>query len=77
MSTLATTTAKLPTMPDAALAWTIADLREVIRIQESGVRGGLCSAPKLGGYWDELHACLGERNRRAGADRCRCCGRPL
>ena len=76
MSTLATTRAKLPSMSDAALAWTIADLREVIRVQESAARTGH-AAPKLGEYWDELHACIGERNRRAGADRCRCCGRPL
>jgi len=74
MSTVATTRVKLPAMSDAALAWTIADLREVIRVQGSFELGG---APKLGDYLDELHECLAERNRRTGALRCRCCGRPL
>ena len=74
MSTVATTRAKLPNMSDAALAWTMADLREVIRIQETFEPGG---APKLGEYLDELAECITERNRRAGKDRCRCCGRPL
>ncbi len=77
MSTLAITTARLPSMSDAALAFTIADLREVIRVQESAVKGALSAAPKLGEYWDELHACIAERNRRAGMPRCRRCGRPL
>ena len=77
MSTLANTRAKLPAMSDAALAFTIADLREVIRIQEAAARTGPHAAPKLGEYWDELHACIGERNRRAGMPRCRCCGRPI
>jgi hypothetical protein len=74
MSTVATTRAKLPSMSDAALAWTIADLREVIRVQNSFEPGG---APKYGEYLDELQECLAERNRRAGKPRCRCCGRPL
>ena len=74
MSTVAITRAKLPAMSDAALAWTIADLRDVIRVQESFGPNG---APKLGEYLDELHECLAERNRRTGALRCRCCGRPL
>ena len=76
MSTVATTRAKLPAMSDAALAWTIADLQEVIRIQETFGPAGY-RAPKLGDYIDELHECLAERNRRVGALRCRCCGRPL
>ncbi len=76
MSTVATTRAKLPSMSDAALAWTIADLREVIRVQQDFAAAG-CRAPKLDEYTDELHECIAEQRRRRGADRCRCCGRPL
>ena len=50
-------------LSDAALAWTMADLRSVIDIQERAVRDGF-HCPKLGRYWDDLHLCVAERNRR-------------
>ncbi len=50
-------------LSDAALAWTMADLRSVIDIQERGIRDGF-HCPKLGRYWDDLHLCVTERNRR-------------
>ena len=54
---------KVRSLSDAALAWTMADLRSVIDIQEQAVREGL-HCPKLGRYWDDLHLCVAERNRR-------------
>ncbi len=48
---------------DAALEFTIADLRSVIDIQERAIRDGF-HCPKLGRYWDDLHLCVVERNRR-------------
>ena len=50
-------------LSDAALAWTMADLRSVIDIQERMVRDGF-PCPKLGRYWHDLHECVAERNRR-------------
>ena len=50
-------------LSDAALAWTMADLRSVIDIQERGIRDGF-HCPKLPRYWDDLHLCVAERNRR-------------
>ena len=76
MSRLDITAARLPKMSDDALAYTIADLRDVIAIQDSAARDGW-RPDKLGNYVDELHAALAERQRRAGADRCKACGRPL
>ena len=54
---------KVHGLSDAALTWTMADLRSVIDIQEQVVREGLHCA-KLGRYWDDLHLCVAERNRR-------------
>ncbi len=76
MSRLDITRARLPNMSDEALAYTIADLRDVIAIQESAARDGARPC-KLDNYIDELHAALAERRRRAGADTCAACGRPL
>ena len=50
-------------LSDAALAWTIADLRSVIDIQERAIRDGF-HCPKLPRYWDDLHLCVAERHRR-------------
>ncbi len=50
-------------LSDAALSWTMSDLRSVIDIQEHGIREGL-HCPKLGCYWDDLHLCVAELNRR-------------
>lgn len=50
-------------LSDAALQWTLADLKSVIDIQEQAVRDGF-HCPKLGVYWDDLHLCVMERNRR-------------
>ena len=50
-------------LSDAALAWTMADLRAVIDVQERMIRDGF-HCPKLGRYWDDLHECVAERNRR-------------
>jgi hypothetical protein len=57
------TTNQIRRLSDAALAWTIGDLREVIEIQEQSARNGH-PMPNLGRYWDDLHACAAERNRR-------------
>ena len=54
---------KVRHLSDTALAWTMADLRSVIHIQERGIREGL-HCPKLGRYWDDLHVCVAERSRR-------------
>ena len=54
---------KVRHLSDAALAWTIADLRSVIDIQERGIREAL-HCPKLPRYWNDLHLCVAERNRR-------------
>ena len=50
-------------LSDAALKWTLSDLRSVIDIQERAVRDGF-HCPKLGAYWDDLHLCVMERTRR-------------
>lgn len=52
-------------MSDAALRYTRQDLHAVIAVQEAGARQGM-HCPKLGTYWDELGAVIGEMNRRAG-----------
>ncbi len=54
---------KVRSLSDAALSWTMTDLRSVIDTQEQAVREGLHCA-KLGRYWDDLHLCVAERNRR-------------
>lgn len=54
---------RIRNLSDSALAWTIADLRSVIDIQERARRDGY-QCPKLGQYWDDLHHCVQERDRR-------------
>ena len=54
-------------MTDGELAFARKDLNEVIAIQEAGVKVGM-HCPKLGTYWDDLHAVLAEiRRRQKGA----------
>ena len=53
------------TMTDAELHYTRKDLREVIEIQEKGIKQGM-HCPKLGQYWDEMSDVLKEVNRRQG-----------
>jgi hypothetical protein len=55
------------TMTDAALAYARKDLNEVIAVQEKTEREFPGSCKKLGRYWDDLHAVLGEIRRRQGA----------
>ena len=50
-------------LSDASLVFTLSDLRSVIDIQERDVRDGN-HCPKLVRYWDDLHLCVAERNRR-------------
>jgi len=53
------------TMTDASLHYARKDLNEVIQIQEKGGRAeGYHLFPKLGQYWDELSAVVGEIKRR-------------
>lgn len=56
-------------MTDAALHYTRLDLGAVIKIQEQTERAAPGSCPKLGRYWDDLHAVLGEIRRRQMAVR--------
>ena len=58
------TAKKIKSLSDDALAWTMRDLREAIDNQEAMARAGY-HCPKLGEYWDDLHGCIAERNRRA------------
>ncbi len=52
---------------DAELTYARKDLNEVIAVQEATVREhGALACPKLGQYWDELSAVLGEVRRRQG-----------
>jgi hypothetical protein len=55
---------KTKTMTDAALRYTRLDLHETIKIQEKSEREFPGSCAKLGQYWDDLHAVLGEIKRR-------------
>ena len=48
------------------LHYTRLDLWAVIQVQEKTVREFPGSCPKLGQYWDDLHAVLGEIKRRQG-----------
>lgn len=50
-------------MTDAELNYARKDLNEVIRVQEAGIRKGM-HCPKLGSYWDDLHAVLAEVRAR-------------
>ncbi len=53
-------------MTDAALAFAAKDLLEVISVQEKTEREFPGSCAKLGQYWDELYAVLGEiKDRKA------------
>jgi len=56
-------TKRIRNLSDDALAWTVSDLMNVIQIQEFAARAGH-RCPKLGHYWDDLHACIAERRRR-------------
>ena len=51
-------------MSEEALLWTINDIKETIRIQESAAREGAMRTPKLGFYNDELSTMVEELNRR-------------
>jgi hypothetical protein len=52
------------TMTVAALHYTRLDLGKVVAVQEKTEREFPGSCPKLGQYWDELHAVCGEIKRR-------------
>lgn len=60
------TTESAKTMTPAALHYARLDLNAVIKVQEKTVREYPRSCPKLGAYWDELHAVCGEIARRQG-----------
>ncbi len=52
-------------MTDAALHYARLDLNKVIQVQEkTGREYGYHLVPKLGAYWDELSAVVGEIKRR-------------
>lgn len=55
------------TLSDAALHYARLDLRKTIDIQEKSEREFPGSCRKLGQYWDEFHAVIGEiRSRQEG-----------
>lgn len=56
-------------MTEAELNWNRKDLNEVIAVQEAGLRQGV-HCPKLGAYWDDLHAVLAEVRIRRGQGVC-------
>ena len=64
------------TMTKAQLIWARTDLNEVIECQEAMAKAGF-RTPKLGHYWDELHAVVGELQKRKQRriSRCPTCGK--
>lgn len=58
------TTETVKTKTDAELFYARKDLNDVIKVQEKGEREFPGTFPKLGQYWDELHAVCGEIKRR-------------